>query len=216
MVAGPDVNLLGVIRALPENGTGILCFHSIGRPQLHLDVSAKAFRTFVYEAQASGIELCDVRSLAPDRDSPVDAVPWRIPQAVIDAVHGTFKGKVVCDLGCSRGDAMLMIGRHAAHVIGVERNRQKLDVAWRRGLPVTELDYLKDELPPADVYFSWPDDGVHDRDSRGAHPDLHHSRSHQRGDPPSVRTGSPADIATGEAYRIIRKYLFSRRKGLHG
>jgi len=161
-VAGPRSDLSFVLDRLKPGETGIVCFHSIDECKRHLNVGREAFTDFLDEGATRGIQFCNMRDLAPGRDDYVDDVPWRIPEAVMRALRGRFKDRVVCDLGCSRGDAMLMIGKWARRVIGVDHNEAKIEVARARGLDVVHLDYLDDELPSADTYFSWPDDGPHD------------------------------------------------------
>jgi|TARA_R110000824_G_scaffold2570_4_gene11828 hypothetical protein len=90
--------------------------------------------------------------------------PHRSPIAVSDFVKDIIKDKRVCELGCAEGDNMVFMARYAKEVIGLEYDDSRLRVAVERGLNVIKGDYYKDKLPPADVYYFWPNDGVKDNE----------------------------------------------------
>lgn len=84
--------------------------------------------------------------------------PWRSPIAVGEALRDIVSGKRVCDLGCAEGDLLLVLSQFASSVIGVEHNMRRGRVAVSRGFDVMRVNYLKDDLPLADVYYCWPDE----------------------------------------------------------
>ena len=88
--------------------------------------------------------------------------PHRSPKAVSEAIKNIIKNKTVCELGCGAGDNMLFMSPYAKKVIGAEIDTEKVQYALGRGLNVTLLDYRKDSLPDADVYYFWPDNGKKD------------------------------------------------------
>ena len=90
--------------------------------------------------------------------------PHRSPVAISDFVKDIIKDKKVCELGCAEGDNMVFMSRYAKEVVGLEYDDLRLNVAVQRGLNVSKGDYYKDELPSADVYYFWPNDGVRDNE----------------------------------------------------
>ena len=95
---------------------------------------------------------------------PVSECPHRSPMAVSDFVKDLIKDKKVCELGCAEGDNIVFMSRYAKEVVGLEYDDSRLNVAIARGLSVTKGDYYKDDLPAADVYYFWPNDGVKDNE----------------------------------------------------
>ena len=104
------------------------------------------------------------RGVVTDPLEPHSQCPNRSPKAVSDAIKGIIEDKVVCELGCAEGDNMVFMSRYAKKVIGFEYMYRRGKVAERRGLDVTYGNYFKDELPQADVYYFWPNDGCNDND----------------------------------------------------
>ena len=93
---------------------------------------------------------------------PVNKCPHRSPQAVSDVIKDIIQDRIVCELGCAEGDNLFFMSRYAKQVKGFEYMERRYRVAQQRGLDVTVGDYYKDELPEADVYYFWPDDGERD------------------------------------------------------
>mgnify|MGYP001166254647 CR=1 FL=1 len=91
---------------------------------------------------------------------PSREVPDRTPKAVIDGMSEFIQGKVVCDLGCAEGDTMVFMSKYAKEVIGFEFDKARGSVAEEKGLNVVYGDYFKDDLPEAEVYYFWPDEGA--------------------------------------------------------
>jgi len=104
------------------------------------------------------------RGVVTDPLEPHSQCPNRSPKAVSDAIKDIIEDKVVCELGCAEGDNMMFMSRYAKKVIGFEYNPDRGRVAEQRGLSVTYGDYFKDQLPEADVYYFWPNDGCEDND----------------------------------------------------
>jgi hypothetical protein len=88
--------------------------------------------------------------------------PDRSPKAVSEAIKEIIKDKTVCELGCGEGDNMAFMSRYAKKVIGVEFDPERYMFARKRGFEVFVCDYRKQDLPDADVYYFWPDDGKKD------------------------------------------------------
>jgi hypothetical protein len=84
--------------------------------------------------------------------------------AVSEAVQNHLKGKTVCEIGCAEGDNMVFISRYANKVIGFEKMKQRYSVAQQRNLEIIVGDYFVNDLPEADVYYFWPDDGERDNE----------------------------------------------------
>lgn len=93
---------------------------------------------------------------------PLRQTPYRTPEAVSAAMKDLIKGKVVCDLGCAEGDHLAFLSRYARKVIGVENDAARYIHAVNRGFEVVVGNYLSCELPDAEVYYAWPDDGPRD------------------------------------------------------
>ena len=93
---------------------------------------------------------------------PVTKPPYRSPKAVSEAIKDLIKDKTVCELGCAEGDNLVFMSQYAKHVVGFEYMERRYRVAQQRGLDVVVGDYYRDELPDADVYYFWPDDGERD------------------------------------------------------
>ena len=92
---------------------------------------------------------------APSRETP-----YRSPKAAIDSTSEFIQDKVVCDLGCAEGDTMVFMSKYAKEVIGFEFDKTRGSVAEEKGLNVIYGDYFKDDLPEAEVYYFWPDEGA--------------------------------------------------------
>jgi protein-L-isoaspartate O-methyltransferase len=90
--------------------------------------------------------------------------PCRTPMAVSEAIEEIIKGKVVCELGSAEGDNMVFMARYARKVIGFEYDERRYRFAKDRGLHMVIGDYYKDELPQAEVYYFWPNNGPKDND----------------------------------------------------
>jgi hypothetical protein len=84
--------------------------------------------------------------------------------AVSDAIKDIIQDKVVCELGCAEGDNLFFMSRYAKKVIGFEYMKSRYEVAKKRGIEVIVGDYYKDDIPDADVYYFWPDDGANDNE----------------------------------------------------
>jgi hypothetical protein len=82
--------------------------------------------------------------------------------AVSETIQDLIQDKIVCELGCAEGDNLVFMSRYAKQVIGFEYMQSRYKIAQQRGLDVTVGDYYKDDVPDADVYYFWPDDGERD------------------------------------------------------
>jgi len=99
-----------------------------------------------------------------DTFKPVNKCPFRSPVAVSDAIKNIIEDKVVCELGCAEGDNMVFMARYAKKVFGMENMMRRYKVAQQRGLEVIVGDYWEDDIPDADVYYFWPNDGEKDNE----------------------------------------------------
>tara|TARA_Y100001935_G_scaffold102380_1_gene85052 strand:- start:211 stop:837 length:627 start_codon:yes stop_codon:yes gene_type:complete len=88
--------------------------------------------------------------------------PRRTPAVISDEISTIIKDKVVCELGCAEGDNMLLMGRYAKTINGIDLNKERLKHAINRNLDVKKLDYRINKLPEADVYYCWPSNGLRD------------------------------------------------------
>jgi len=88
--------------------------------------------------------------------------PRRTPAVISDEISKIIKDKVVCELGCAEGDNMLLMGRYARKINGIDLNKERLKHAINRNLDVKELDYRTNKLPEADIYYFWPSNGLRD------------------------------------------------------
>jgi len=86
----------------------------------------------------------------------VDVHPYRSPVATFHYIRDIITDKTVCDLGCSKGDAMILMSHYAKDVKGIELCEKKANCAKRKGLNVIQENFLKCNFPEADVYFSSP------------------------------------------------------------
>jgi len=94
--------------------------------------------------------------------NPVSKCPFRSPKAVSDAIKDLIQDKLVCELGCAEGDNLVFMSQYAKKAIGFEYMPRRYQVAQQRGLDVIVGDYYKDDVPEAEVYYFWPDDGERD------------------------------------------------------
>ena len=99
--------------------------------------------------------MSDTKLYIPSRETP-----FRTPKVVADFISDLIKDKIVCDLGCGEGDNMVFMSQYAKEVIGFEYDKGRGSHAEEKGLNVIYGDYFKDDLPPAEVYYFWPDDGA--------------------------------------------------------
>lgn len=90
--------------------------------------------------------------------------PRRTPMAVSKAIECIIRGKTVCELGSAEGDNMVFMAKYARKVIGFEYDEERYRFAKERGLHMVIGDYYTDELPEAEVYYFWPDNGPKDND----------------------------------------------------
>jgi hypothetical protein len=95
-------------------------------------------------------------------DDAIRQSPYRSPRAVAEAIKNLIAGRTVCDVGCAEGDMMAFMSRHALKVVGFDINPRRYRLAERRGFQVISGNYHLDELPEADVYYIWPDNGLRD------------------------------------------------------
>jgi hypothetical protein len=95
-------------------------------------------------------------------DDAIRRSPNRSPRAVAEAIKDLIAGQTVCDVGCAEGDMMAFMSRYALQVIGFDSNPRRYQVAERRGFRVISGNYHLDDLPEADVYYIWPDNGMRD------------------------------------------------------
>lgn len=94
--------------------------------------------------------------------NPVNKCPYRSPVAISDAISELIRGKVVCELGCAEGDNMEFMARYAQRVFGIEFHKHRYRHARARGFEIIVGDYTNMDIPLADVYYFWPDDGSGD------------------------------------------------------
>ena len=103
----------------------------------------------------------DVEAAYADAKGMLEPYPTRGPAAVAYGLRSYIEGKVVCDLGCGGGDLVWLMGRWAERAIGVENGVRYATAATPRGadnVSIEKLDYFKQPIPQADVYYFWPDD----------------------------------------------------------
>lgn len=104
----------------------------------------------------------DVEAAYADAKGMLETYPWRGPAAVAYGIRPYIEGKVVCDLGCGGGDLVCLMGRWAERAIGVEWGKRyktaKQQEARADNVSIHQFDYLKQPIPPADVYHFWPDE----------------------------------------------------------
>ncbi len=77
------------------------------------------------------------------------------PLEIAERIKGLIQGKVVCDLGCRNGHFMQDLQRYAKEVIGIEKRKCFCKIARKKGFKVIHKNYLKTDLPSADVYYIW-------------------------------------------------------------
>lgn len=82
------------------------------------------------------------------------------PPEVADLISDIIKDKVVCDIGCGEGDFMQALEKHAKKVIGIEEVPQRAKKAKEKGFRVINECSFFNELPEADVYYSWTRDSM--------------------------------------------------------
>ena len=90
--------------------------------------------------------------------------PHRSPEAISVAVKDIIQDKIVCELGCAEGDNMVFMSRHAKKVFGFDNKEERYEIAQKRGLDIRALDYRNEDVPLAEVYYFWPDEGWLDND----------------------------------------------------
>lgn len=90
--------------------------------------------------------------------------PYRTPLVVADAIKGIIKDKVVCELGCGEGDLMVAMSKYAKKVFGIEIDPERYKHALGRGFEISVTDYRKQDIPLAEVYYFWPDNGFRDNE----------------------------------------------------
>ena len=90
--------------------------------------------------------------------------PFRSPEAVSHAIKDIIRDKTVCELGCAEGDNMVFLSRYAKKVFGFDNKEERYEVAKKRGLDIRALDYRNEDVPLAEVYYFWPDEGYKDND----------------------------------------------------
>lgn len=95
---------------------------------------------------------------------PFSKCPYRSPRAVSEAIKDIIKNKTVCELGCAEGDNLVFMSRFAKIVKGLELDKNKCDIAQSRGLDVMNANYRDVDLPDADVYYFWPNNGPIDNE----------------------------------------------------
>ncbi len=81
--------------------------------------------------------------------------PQITPKETLEFIKDIIKDKIVCDIGCSEGDWMIEMSKYAKRVIGVDIDIKKLRIAVEKGLNVFKCDVLREELPPADIYYMY-------------------------------------------------------------
>jgi len=81
--------------------------------------------------------------------------PYRSPLVVVDAIKDIIKDKVVCELGCAKGDLFPIFSKYAKEVKGLEYKPKYVDFCREQGYNVIQGDWDIDELPEADVYYFW-------------------------------------------------------------
>lgn len=79
--------------------------------------------------------------------------PYRSPLKVAEVLKDIIKDKVVCDVGCACGDLMFEFSKYCKSVLGVEHDKDRLNIAISRGFCVT-----KNIIPEADIYYVWVGD----------------------------------------------------------
>jgi predicted TPR repeat methyltransferase len=80
---------------------------------------------------------------------PVLNYPLRSPLKVAETIKDIIRDKIVCDVGCACGDLMFEFSKYCKKVIGIEYDKERVEIARKRGLEVV------DKLPDADVYYIW-------------------------------------------------------------
>jgi len=85
---------------------------------------------------------------------PLENFPYRSPLDICDAIKNIVKDKIVCDIGCGKGDLFeyLRIRKMCKEVKGIEKEPRRY---------VKQRDYIKFGnifdvgIPDADIYFLW-------------------------------------------------------------
>lgn len=86
--------------------------------------------------------------------------PGHTPLAVADLIQDIIKDKVVCDIGCGKGELMEQFAKHAKQVIGIENDGELAQFVREKGFHVIGEDSFYSELPKADVYYAWTRDAM--------------------------------------------------------
>jgi len=80
------------------------------------------------------------------------------PKIVAEVLHPIIKGRVVCDLGASKGNFLQNCREFGAkNVIGVEYDSNKANIMRVKGIEVVEADMFSEDfvLPEADIYYNF-------------------------------------------------------------
>lgn len=82
------------------------------------------------------------------------------PREVADLIGDIIKDKIVCDIGCGEGNFMLSMARYARKVKGIEEEKYLVDSAVAKGFEIFPMNFWFQELPSAEVYYSWTKDSM--------------------------------------------------------
>lgn len=86
--------------------------------------------------------------------------PGHTPLAVAELIKDIIKDKVVCDIGCGKGELMKEFSKYAKRVIGIESDGEIAQYVRDLGFFVIGEDSFYNELPKADVYYAWTRDAM--------------------------------------------------------
>jgi hypothetical protein len=79
--------------------------------------------------------------------------PVRSPLQTAEVIKDLLHGKIICDVGCSRGDMVLQFAKYAKFAFGINNDEHESEIARKRGAAVIVDDAMTMEVPYADYYF---------------------------------------------------------------
>lgn len=82
--------------------------------------------------------------------------PLRSPLEVAEVLRPYYEGKVICDLGCSKGDLVVAFSKYAKHAMGVDSDADKVNEGKQQSRDLRCIHLEKEtDIPVADVYYIW-------------------------------------------------------------
>lgn len=74
---------------------------------------------------------------------------------IADYLKNILSNKTICDLGAGPGFQMIEFKKYADNVLGIEIKENYWKKCIKKGLNVRLGDFLKGEIPTADIYYAW-------------------------------------------------------------